>query len=170
MSYIGIDVGVKGGIVELDDAGNLLGLYPIPFHYKDGIKWDELVALLSRFEGLVAIEDVHSLPGTSAKSNFNFGEVRGFKRACCMSAGCPVEMVPPKHWQRAVWEEPDVTVHTEGKQKGKRDPKATSLKAAKRLWPMESFHKSDRATTPHDGLIDAALIAEYLRRKHEIGL
>lgn len=44
------------------------------------------------------------------------------------------------------------------------DTKPRALALAKELWPEESFLASPRCKVPHDGLIDAALIAEYSRR------
>ena len=48
------------------------------------------------------------------------------------------------------------------KTKGERfktDTKATSLNAARRIFPGETFLATPRSKKPHDGLVDAALIA-----------
>ncbi len=45
-----------------------------------------------------------------------------------------------------------------------RDTKAMALVAVKRLFPDLKLTFGERATKPHDGLIDAVLIAEYARR------
>jgi len=37
------------------------------------------------------------------------------------------------------------------------------LLKARQLWPDETWLASPRCTKPHDGMIDAALIAEYAR-------
>lgn len=42
--------------------------------------------------------------------------------------------------------------------------KEYALEKARELWPDESWLASERSSTPHTGLIDAALIAEYGRR------
>lgn len=42
--------------------------------------------------------------------------------------------------------------------------KAYALAAATGLWPEETWLASAASSTPHDGMIDAALIAEYGRR------
>ena len=111
---------------------------------------------------IVVIEDVHSLYGMSAKSNFNFGHIKGFKEGVLTAYGFDYKLVAPKVWQRGVWTEEDVII-----KKGKKDTKATSLNAAKRLWPNHDFRKSNRAKKPHDGIIDAALMAEYARTINE---
>ena len=42
--------------------------------------------------------------------------------------------------------------------------KEYALAKARELWPDESWLATDRSTTPHNGMIDAALIGEYGRR------
>ena len=49
--------------------------------------------------------------------------------------------------------------------KTKVDTKAMALMAAKRLFPKVNLIMTERSTTPHDGLVDALLMAEYARRK-----
>ena len=46
----------------------------------------------------------------------------------------------------------------------KVDTKATSLTAAKRLWPGDGFLASPKSKVAHDGIVDAMLIAEAARR------
>jgi hypothetical protein len=48
----------------------------------------------------------------------------------------------------------------------KGETKRAASELARRLWPDESFFATERCKTPHDGLVDAALIAEYARRKN----
>lgn len=45
--------------------------------------------------------------------------------------------------------------------------KALALARAAALWPGEDFLATERSRTPHDGMFEAALIAEHLRRQHE---
>jgi len=44
--------------------------------------------------------------------------------------------------------------------------KPAALAKAHDIWPDENWLASDRHSTPHNGMIDAALIAEYGRRIH----
>jgi hypothetical protein len=68
------------------------------------------------------------------------------------------EITSPLTWQKVFWTKPKMP-------KGRKfDTKAAALKAAKQLWPLQDWRKNSRCTTPHDGLVDAALIAEYGRR------
>lgn len=50
-------------------------------------------------------------------------------------------------------------------EKPKVDTKATSLLAAKRLFPDETFLATQRSKVPHDGIVDAVLIGLYCVRK-----
>ncbi len=44
------------------------------------------------------------------------------------------------------------------------ETKSRALAKARELWPDEIWKASARSTVPHDGIVDAALIAEYGRR------
>ena len=48
----------------------------------------------------------------------------------------------------------------------KFNTKAAALNVAKQIFPAETWLKSERCTKPHDGMIDAALLAEYGRREN----
>ena len=108
-----------------------------------------------------ALEDVHSLPGVSAKANFSFGENKGEYRGMLVALELPYMEVQPKVWQKVAWEGVPLMKNS----KGRTDTKAMSLTAAKRLFPNESFLATSRSSVPHDGLVDAALIAYYLKCK-----
>jgi len=41
----------------------------------------------------------------------------------------------------------------------------TAAALAKRLWPEETFLASKRSKIPHSGMVDAALVAEFYRRR-----
>jgi hypothetical protein len=45
----------------------------------------------------------------------------------------------------------------------KGETKAAALAAAERLWPEENWLASERCKSPHDGMIDSALIAQFAR-------
>jgi len=49
--------------------------------------------------------------------------------------------------------------------RGPRDTKAMALLAAKRLFPSVDLTATERSKKPHDGIVDALLLAEYGRRK-----
>lgn len=161
--YVGIDPGKNGGIVTINSEG-VLKLYPIP-KIKTNVDYRELYSIFNAIEGdniYCVIEEVHSVFGSSAKSNFNFGYISGVLLGMIISReDISYEMVPPKKWQKEIWSSSDIVK----KENGRNDTKATSLLAAKRLFPGESFLATPRSKKPHDGLYDAALLAEYCKRK-----
>ena len=74
-------------------------------------------------------------------------------RAMCELKNLRWERITPQAWQK---------VMLPGCKKG--DTKPAALRAAKSIWPHESWLATKRSKVPHDGLVDAALIAEYCRR------
>ena len=93
-----------------------------------------------------------------------FPRTRGKSRPYSISLGrqypnVAYQQINPKLWQKTVWQ-----FHDRVEKAGKLDTKKTSLNCAKRLWPGADLRKSDKCKTWHDGMVDAALIAESCRR------
>lgn len=172
--HIGIDVGKKGGIVVLDSTGIIHGMFMIPLIGKE-VDLNRLDAIFVVHKALgchCVIEDVHSIFGAGAKSNFQFGRVLGMLESLLVAHKIPYTKVQPKKWQAEMWEGVSPILINTGKHvvktgaiKYKTDTKATSLLVAKRLFPTASFLATERSSVPHDGIVDAALMAEYSRRK-----
>lgn len=146
MKYVGIDIGANGGIAVIE---NKKLIYKKLGEVKDWIK-------LIKKPVTVAIEDLHSIYGSSAKSNFSFGVNNGKVMGALECMGIDYIKVAPKTWQKSVWISEDIV-----KFEGKVDTKATSLNAARRYYPHEQFLASDRSSVPHDGIVDAVLLAIY---------
>lgn len=152
---IGIDPGYNGAIVFLE-GNEIKYKYTIPLTQNGDVDFNELLNITSKIKGkdTIILEDVHSVFGASAKANFQFGRVCGILRAYCEMTGAEIILSQPKVWQSKVWVSDDIVMN--GK---KKNTKKTSLNCAKRLFPEEEFRKSLKASTPHDGLVDATLIA-----------
>lgn len=153
-NYIGIDPGKNGGIVVLW-KDNTLSTSTIPI-INDDIDVQQLVRYFQIFNGIedectVVLENVHSIYGTSAKSNFTFGKVNGVLQTLIEVHNLPYIKVSPKKWQKIAFE--GIAEN--------EDKKIMALQASRRLFPNFSFISSERARKPHDGLIDAALMAYY---------
>lgn len=166
--YVGIDPGKSGAISFVNPEG-LLEKWGIPIAGKD-IDANELYRILKdiseRYSPVVILEDVHSLFGMSAASNFSFGFVCGMIRAMVIANTIPFHMVAPKTWQKLIWVNDD-KVYKPKKPTQKNpsvDTKATSLKAATRIFPHFDLTKNERSKVPHDGIVDAVLLSEYGRR------
>jgi len=117
------------------------------------------------------IEDLHSVYGSSAASNFTFGYNNGLIVGFLQSLRIPFVKVGAKRWQKELWEGVRPVQKLDGKKlnkdgtpKYKVDTKATSLIAAKRLFPDLTFLATERSRVPDNNLVDAVLLAEYCRR------
>lgn len=175
MISIGIDVGKKGAITFINKEKTLRGSFVIPL-VKTEIDVNALADILKKLHsnhtiGIVGVEDVHSIFGASSKANFQFGRCLGLIEGVVSSLGISCVKVTPKNWQKEMWEGiPPIKINTgkkskNGEVKYKVDTKATSLLAAKKLFPGEDFLATSRSSVPHDGIVDGLLIAEYCRRK-----
>ena len=166
--YLGVDPGSHGAFallstkydpsyIEDDD----LILIPFPASAKDGLNVHAMWSFLQKYEThivLSVLEHVHSLGLSSAKSTFGFGFNTGIAYALLKLINAPIVEVAPTVWQKNVWR-PEHMVYLDAAQK-KRDPKAISLNASKDIYPGVSFIQK-RGRVPHDGCVDAALIAWY---------
>ena len=169
---VGIDPGKTGFIAIQNLSTNNHYFYEIP---KIGNEID-LVALNKVFEEEVypfvvpqgkavkihaVIEDVHSIFGSSSKSNFSFGRTVGILHALLVANNIPYTAVKPKEWQKEMWQGVPVQKKAGGK---KNDTKATSELAARRLFPEIDFRRNERCRVSDDNKIDALLLCEYCKR------
>lgn len=159
---VAIDPGKDGGIaVFVNDR--LTELHSIP-QIGDKVDHRKLSSILHNIldnDTFVIIEEVHAIFGASAASNFSFGHINGFLLGTVIANGCPYTMVQPRKWQSEVWITQDKVYKSPKSKRKSVDTKATSLLAAKRLFPKQDFRKSSHTKKFHDGLIDAALIGKY---------
>lgn len=160
MIYIGIDPGKDGGFSALDDNGRIVSMMKTPIIGKE---YDvrSIVQFLSQFTNdqlHVGIENVHAIQNAGRTSNFTFGKGLGILIGVVEGMGLPYTMVTPQTWQKNAWS--GVPVLKKGNSK---DTKGMSLVASRRLFPDYDFTASARATKPHDGMIDATLIAYHLK-------
>lgn len=173
---VGIDVGSDGGYaIFVDNRLHSYGKIPSTETELD------MSALLQKILDAndspgdsyhVVIEDLHSVFNSSASSNFTFGVNNGLVIGMLQVSCMPFTKVAPKKWQKELWEgiRPIEIIakgkfNKDGSQKYKVDTKATSLVAAKRLFPKEKFLATERSKVPHNGIVDAVLLAEYCTRK-----
>lgn len=172
-AYLGLDPGKLGGVVLIVPEQNkvykwvmpLDGKPPKTVFNKQGYN-DLLAKIKEKFPNVVAVlEEVHSIFGVSASSNWSFGNTFGMQEMGLVANRIPYHLVPPKTWQKEIWAHSDkVMTVKKGKSKESVDTKSTSLKAFKRLFPNEDFRASVKSMVFHDGMVDAALLAEYGRR------
>jgi hypothetical protein len=159
--YLGIDNGISGGMVLLSATPGLSPIAMLPMPVKRARKGNEvdlseIIWWLDKneirlSETMTIIEE----PGGSKSAKAATSMAGSFHalRALLDIYGVRYERITPQTWQR---------VMIPGAKGG--ETKARALEVARRLWPGTDWRASDRCRTPHDGLIDAALIAEYGRR------
>jgi hypothetical protein len=158
--YIGIDPGAKGFVSVIDETGKFVEAFPLCPDIK---VVDETVVSLQlqklwQYEDNchVIIEDVHSIHGSSAASNFSFGCIFGMIRGIIVTLGMPYTKVAPKTWQK---------IMHQGVSK-MDDKKKMSFVAVHRIFPTVELKRTKRCTTEDDNFADSLLMAEYGRRKN----
>lgn len=167
--YIGIDIGKDGGIASIHPDGSIM-TFRIPL-IKDQIDTKGLGELIQTYSEfgidhiIFALEDVHSIFGTSAKSNFQFGRAAGLIEGYVTALKASHLFVAPKVWQ-AISLIGVPKVYEVGKEGKKIDTKAMALIAAQRLFPKADLvaGATARSKKPHNGIVDALLIAHYLKQ------
>jgi crossover junction endodeoxyribonuclease RuvC len=160
MNTIGIDPGLSGGIAIIGGGpmSSELALHPMPAvtikgYRKNRHEIDEqaVVSLLTNARPChVFLERVHAMPKQGVTSMFTFGAGWGLIRGILAGLGIPYELVSPQEWQKAMLA---------------GQPKGSEFLVASRLWPNADFKATPRCKNPHEGLVDAVLLAEFGRRK-----
>jgi len=171
--YLGCDVGKNGALSLISESGDIVWNFQMPKIATeiDIHKLSQYLFHHRKFIKHCVIEDVHSIFGTGAKANFQFGKSLGILEGVMSSLNIPFTKITPKEWQSKMWEGiKPVQINTgkqtkEGNIKYKIDTKATSLLAVKRLFPEINLCATERSKKASDGIVDALLMAEYCRRK-----
>lgn len=141
----GIDPGQSGGLVRLSEQSGILAAHPMPDMHT-------LASWLEKwFVSHVFIEKAQSMPKQGITSAFNYGDHFGQLQGIVIALGIPFTLVPPRTWQKPMF------LGT----KADLPPKQRALTAAQRQFPGVSFLATERSSKPHEGMIDAALIALY---------
>lgn len=160
---IGIDLGLHGAITDMTQDG--ITSYAMPTCGKD-IDITEINTFLRTYvseDTVVVFERIGLIFKSSKTTAFSMGKQLGAMEALCISRKIPHEIIPPKEWQKAIFQGiPEI------KKGDSRDTKAMALVAVRRLFPSAILTVGKRATKPHDGVVDSILLAEYARRKLQI--
>lgn len=159
IKYIGIDCGLDGALVEIVGR-HIVCKTAMPTVSNGKRREIDISILAAMFEQwtleacTVIIED----PGGHAPSaaglrsmTFSYAVIK----TLAVQHALPHHAVMARKWQASYWSKPA----------GKYDTKAAALKAAREIWPVEDWTRTERSRKAFDGFVDAALIAEYGRRK-----
>jgi hypothetical protein len=162
--FIGIDNGLNGALVALDGRSNVLSKFVMPTvgrakgNEVDAAALRDLLLSIVVPAGKASIDVALEVPGKFSRGTqalTSMWDSFGVCRAVLSVMQLRHHRLRPNDWQR---------VMLPGCKKG--DTKPAAKARAGQLWPEERWLASDRCRVPHDGLIDAALIAEYIRMKH----
>ena len=155
MTIIGIDNGVSGGLASLTEDGDIINRIAMPIQAsKRGQEIDVIAVwwwLKEQGESLgVAIEEPAGsrFPTMATSMSGSFHSLR----TILVLKKVTFHRITPQSWQAKII--PDCA-------KGMTKPRA--LAKARELWPKENFLETEKCKKPHDGIIDALLIAQYAR-------
>ena len=160
---IGIDNGISGALVAISaHNGALIASTEMPI--QNARKGNEIdVRELRRWlvNSAAGLENILCAileePGGSKSAKAAMSMAGSFHaiRATLEMCNLRWHRITPQKWQKEM---------IPGCKSGDTKPRALEL--AKRLWPEETFLASQRCKKPHDGIVDAALLAEYARIKN----
>ncbi|HEX3521255.1 MAG TPA: hypothetical protein VHT52_04120 [Stellaceae bacterium] len=151
LTILGIDIGVKGALALINEAGALLEVWDMPC-LNDGPKNRRtvnaplLAEIIYKSHATIAVvERVGPRPGEGSVGAFAFGDAKGVVRGVLAAAAIPGDYLTPAQWKRAV-----------GLPPGKEGAKDRSRSEAIRRWPLraETFKRK-----LDDGRAESALIA-----------
>ena len=150
--YVGIDPGASGGLVAISPDNQVLVHTKCPDTVHDlADVYRYICELPGRYDDCsikACIEAVHSFPGNSARSMFNFGTNYGMHLGLLAYSKIPYSKITPHKWMSYYGPRP----------KGKKDRKNHLKQLAQQLYPS-----TDKAITLATS--DAVLIAHYCMSK-----
>jgi len=169
---VGIDNGLTGAIVILTREGEIFDTILMPVETGPSsrgratniIAARKLVKILKN--PLIGPNIAVEKPGGAHDYNAAVSMADSFAtlRTVVLALGKTLHAVTSGDWQREFWPTPPRT--PKGQERpAKYDPKYLAAIAARKVWPGTVFLASPQSTTSHKGIVDAALIAEFLRRK-----
>jgi hypothetical protein len=159
---IGIDNGISGGLVAISaHHGLIIATTAMPSRKHRTRNEVDIQAVHRWISGITdgqpgraayIIEEPNNSRNASTAYSVagSFHALRGYLEAYHADA----RRITPQSWQKAMM----------GKVPA-GETKAFALAKAREIWPEESWLASPRRKVPHEGIVDAALIAEY-GRKH----
>lgn len=162
MIYLAIDPGVMGAMVALSPAAGLDPSFvsPLPVTLHDTRTAPDIVTIMGHL-ALYPRENLTVVLEQCAPHMPHATSLRSMALGCGMIEGMLLARryryatVPAQRWQKEML----------GKL-AKGETKPAALAAARRLWPrLDAWAIPSPAKKPHGGIIDAALLAEYARRR-----
>ena len=162
MRYIGIDPGLSGSISFIEKNEIVTCVMPtISLGKKPVIDNLTLASIFSGYdptECYAILEQQQPMPKQGVTSMFSIGYGFGALKQCLVDFGFPHEVVRAQTWQKEF-----------GISGRKGNTKAQALQICQSLFPYLNLLATERSRKPHEGIVDAVLIAEYARRRKHGG-
>lgn len=154
MIFVGIDNGLNGGIVVIDNSGKVIEVYNMPVLKLEKTEYDvqELARILFNIQDayqdiVVFLEKAHVRPVQGIRAAFTTGYGLGLMQGILQSLEVGYEVVNPTVWMKVVFEG-----------NYSKENKKYSTIFAQRKWPDIDWK---RGKNVHDGITDASCIAYY---------
>jgi len=103
--YIGVDPGMSGAIVVMDQSAGFIDYCLCPktvVGKSNRVDVPSLAAFLREQEDITGafIEKVGAMPGQGVSSMFSFGHSAGAAEGCVAAMGIPITHVTPQSWKK----------------------------------------------------------------------
>lgn len=165
--YLGVDVGKQGGFVLITDDGRPYLTWEMPLIANEPSAqaianlYHEIREICGDKKPFVAIEKIFTKPTDGRVGQMNYAQGAGRLEMCAIF-GWPMLLVHPFSWTKEMHRGLSKEISA----------KERSMKVFSMLYPEmyrkgSMFWQHEKRAKPHDGLIDALLIAEYARRLHK---
>lgn len=144
---LGVDPGIKGGLVISSQAKGVILAMPMPVSNRE-VNAKTIRFLLEEYRPDIAIvEEVHAMPGQGVTSMFQFGKMYGGILTLVRSQCDHVFTVRPQKWKEAVLP-------------GTLKDKQAAIDYCSDKYPSLNLVQP-RCRIAHDGIADAVCLADY---------
>ena len=160
LRFCGIDPGLSGAISFIEGSEIVTCIMPtISFGKKrvlDNLTLSRIFSGSNPTQSYAILEQQQAMPKQGVTSMFSIGYGFGALKQCLVDFSIPHEVVRAQVWQKEF-----------GISGRKGNTKAQALQICQSLFPDLNLLASERAKKPHEGIVDAVLIAEYGRRRYK---
>jgi hypothetical protein len=164
--YVGIDNGLNGGIVTLNDNCEVVRTFVMPIIKGDKTEFDvvEINRIIDTIirdnkdmrDGIIiGLEKANVRPVQGIRAAFTTGFCLGMFEGMLTSRGLGYEIINPSVWMKKIF----LGINSEDKK--------ASVMYCQRKWPETNWRATERSKVIHDGLTDACCIAYYMYLKNK---
>ena len=157
--FIGIDPGLQGGITFIEESEIVTAFMPTILLGKkralDNLTLSRIFSGYDPVKCYAILEEQHAMPKQGVVSMMSIGYGFGALKQCLVDFGIPHEVVRAQVWQKEF-----------GISGRKGNTKAQALQICQSLFPDLNLLATERSKKPHEGIVDAVLIAEFAKRRY----